>query len=249
LALPVASGEKRERKQLAEEEGSNMGSGFFPRKNAAALSWATQFISAVQPIVTSYGLVASDITAFQALTDAYSDSLALCEPGIRTKGNVAAKNQALANLRKRASELSDRIQGTSTVTDQMKIDAGLNVRAQPVVKPVPSVKPGLKVSSIGARLFQLDINDADVTRRRKPQGVVGAAWFSFVGATPPDDVSKWKWEGSSNKRIVQVLVPESVEPGTQVWFTAVWVNAKNEFGPAADPIFAYTQFGGMSTAA
>jgi hypothetical protein len=223
-----------------------MGTGFFPRKNAAALAWATQFISAVTPNVTDYGLVAADLTAFQGLTDIYSAALALCEPGVRTKGNTASKNQALKDLRAKASDLSDRVQGMPTVSDQMKIEAGLNVRAQPVIKPVPGVAPGVKVKSVVGRLLTMSINDAEVDRRRKPPAVVGASFFSFVGAIPPDDVSKWKWEGSSNKRIVSVLFPDSVEPGTQVWVTAVWVNSKNQPGPAASPVGAFTQFGGMS---
>jgi hypothetical protein len=66
-----------------------MGSSFFPRKNQEALAWATNFISVVEPVVTTYGLVAGDITAFQALTDDYAAKLALCEPGLRSKAAVA----------------------------------------------------------------------------------------------------------------------------------------------------------------
>src|SRR4051794_7414011 len=102
---------------------------FLPRKDQELLAWATHFIPVVQPVVATYGLVAADITAFQTLTTAYSTSLAGCSPTVRNQAAVLGKNQARANLRKRASELSDRIQGTPTVTDEMKSEAGLNVRS------------------------------------------------------------------------------------------------------------------------
>jgi hypothetical protein len=225
-----------------------MGQSFLPRKDAALLSWAQNFIAVVQPVVATYGLEAADLTAFSTLTDAYQAALAACEPVNRSKTSVIGKNQARTNLRVAAKNLSDRVQGTPTVSNEMKSAAGLNVKAAPVDVPVPGFAPSVKTKSVVGRLVTLAISDAQVDKRRKPPGCKGASWFSFAGPTPPDNVSEWKWEGTSNKRIVQVLFDESVAPGTKVWVTAVWLNTKNQPGPACDPVGTYTQFGGMSEA-
>ena len=44
--------------------------------------------------------------------------------------------------------------------------------------------------------------------------------------------------------MVDVLFPESVAPGTQVWLTAVWFNERKQMGPACAPVGAQINFGG-----
>ena len=66
-------------------------------------------------------------------------------PSTRTKGQTAAKNAAKILLKVAASDLAKIIEGTSTVTDQQKIDLGLNVRATPT--PVGELEQAERVRS------------------------------------------------------------------------------------------------------
>jgi hypothetical protein len=41
--------------------------------------------------------------------------------------------------------------------------------------------------------------------------------------------------------------PASVMPGTKIWITALWANAKAQTGPPATPVFAGIGFEGTAT--
>jgi hypothetical protein len=225
-------------------EGIAMGS-FLPRTDAGLLAWANNFIAVVEPVVTTYGLVAADITAFQTLTDAYQTALAACAPGQRSKGAVAGKNQAKTDLKAKARLLSDRVQGTAGVTDQMKIDAGLNVKAQPAPVPPPAVAPRVTVKNVVDRMATYWISDATVEgRRRRPPNADGATIMSFVGETPPPKGDAgWKLEGQTGRTNFTVQYGNDVQPGAACWVSCIWYNKRGGYSPACDPVRTFLQIG------
>ena len=65
----------------------------------------------------------------------------------------------------------------------------------------------------------------------------------------PSDPTQYEYEGSTSRTTVDILFPESVVPGTQVWLTAFWFNGRKQSGPAATPVSTNVQGGGVSLAA
>ena len=57
-----------------------------------------------------------------------------------------------------------------------------------------------------------------------------------MGATPPAELSAWKFEGNTGRTTIDVLFPTSVASGATVWFTAFWFNPRKQQGPACDPV-------------
>lgn len=230
-----------------------MGRSFYLGTDAELYTGSQNFSTKITATPTAFGLVAAQATAYASLNSAWGTSYLLAvDPETRTKGAIAAKNQARANLRKMASDLAKIIDGTATVTDAQRLDLGLNVRATPAPIPAPSQAPNLDVVSRTGTTVQIKLHDGAGTRRRKPAGVQGAAVFSHVGsggATPPADLSNWKFEGNTTRTKIDVQFDAALAPGTVVWLCAFWFNPRAQAGPGCTPVSAILAGGGMQMAA
>ena len=121
--------------------------------------------------------------------------------------------------------------------------AGLPAQPSPI--PAPNFAPRLTVVSVDGRLVKVRLSDpANPTRGRIPGGVNGAIVMSHVGPTAPSDPSAYRMEGPTSRTSVDILFPESVAPGTQVWLTAVWFNERKQMGPACSPVGTHINYGG-----
>jgi hypothetical protein len=198
----------------------------------------------------AFGLDSSQCVAYAAVNAAYASAYeASQDPATRTKAKISAKNQARANLRKATADLARIIDGTATVTDEQKIELGLNVRASSARVPPPGVAPVAEIIGVNGHLVSVRVRDGETpSRRGKPAGVLGANVYSFVGATYPTDPSGWEFQGATTKRTLDVLFPDSVPAGSQVWICATWFNPTVESGPVSTPVTTFIQHG-MSMAA
>jgi hypothetical protein len=92
-------------------------------------------------------------------------------------------------------------------------------------------------------MVRIKLKDATSESRGRPDGVAGAAIFSFVGTTAPTTPDGWKFEGNTAKTVTEITFPETVPNGATVWVTAMWFNAKTESGPGALPVSTNIQGG------
>jgi hypothetical protein len=120
---------------------------FFPRSDDALLAWSLQFKTVLTSSPATYGVTAAQCTAYGVVHGAYATALAACEPSVRSKMAVAAKNTARSNLKYNAKLLANLVNGTAGVTDAQKIELGLNVRSMPTPIPPPALPPSLTVVS------------------------------------------------------------------------------------------------------
>lgn len=170
------------------------------------------------------------------------------EPGVRNKSSVAVKNACRAALKDNARLLASIINGQASVTDAMKLDLGLTVRATPTPIPPPSIAPKIDIVSMIANALTVRLHDGTGSRRGRPPLVQGCSIFSFVGNTPPNTVDAWKFEGSSSEMVAKIVFDPTLTPGTKVWVTAFFCNAKLQSGPAAEPVSTQIQFSPLSEA-
>jgi len=226
-----------------------MADSFFYGTDAEMASGSANFSTRITATPTAYGLVAAQAISYAAVNAIYQTTYTTAiTPVTRTKGAVEAKNQAKVNLKAAASDLAKIIDGTPTVTNQQKIDLGLSIRFTPSPIPAPSVRPGMDIVSVANRTVKVHIHDsASSTKRGKPAGTTAAWVYSFVGAEYPADPTAWNFEGSTTRAKFEVVFPNTVAGGTQVWVCAAWINGKQEAGPVSVPITTNLQGGGMSS--
>jgi hypothetical protein len=123
-----------------------MARSFFTGTDAELYNGTINFSTMISATPSAYGLSAPQAASYATLSDSYKVAYETIQtPSTRTKGAVAAKNAAKILLRVAASDLAKIIEGTSTVTDQQKIDLGLNVRKTPGPMGPPGTCTDFKV--------------------------------------------------------------------------------------------------------
>jgi hypothetical protein len=221
----------------------------FPSSDSALLAFGVHFSSMISATLATYGLVAAQATAFATLVTNFQSALAACEPTVRSKTATAAKNAARSQMNLSAQQLINIINGQPSVTNAQKIALGINVRSVPTPIPTPGNPPELDIVSVTGRTVKIRMHNNTTMTRARPAGVTGCTVFSYVGTTPPADMTAWNFEGNTSKTVVDVLFPSTVAGGSAVWLTAFWYNGKGQSGPACAPVTTYLAGGSVSAMA
>ena len=130
-----------------------------------------------------------------------------------------------------AADLVSIIQGTPSVTSDMKIALGVTVRkTRPTRIDAPTVAPFLRVSKIEGRTVTVELRQS-TARRGKPAKVAGANVFTHTGPTEPTSMEQWQFAQSVTRTTVELPCSPSAT-GDTLWVTAFWTNAKGQAGPA-----------------
>jgi hypothetical protein len=226
------------------------GRNFYRGTDAEIVAGSAAFASMIATGFASYGLTSAQQTAFAALnTTLQAAYLAAVSPSTRTPGAIQGKNTAIREMRANAILLSKIIYATPTVTDEQLVDLGLLPRPSRAAVPPPDSAPVIDIESVRGNTVTLRLHEAgDSSRRGKPAGVSGAALYSFCGAVAPTDEAGWTFEGLTSKVKTSVSFPNTVAPGSKVWFTAFWFNERKQNGPAADSVTTNLQGGGAMAA-
>jgi hypothetical protein len=214
-----------------------------PRRDTDLLMWAENLSEKVT--LPAYGVPQP---LWQALTTAvttFGNNLAICRTAQRSKGAVTTKNQSRTLMKTQARFVINSVNANPSVTDQMKQDAGITVRKQPQPKRAITTAPAITVADrTGTTMTVLLKADKSDKRRGKPADADGAALFSYVGATPPQDINAWENRGYSGQTRWEIDFA-SAPAGAQVWLTAFWYNARGA-GPGATPVTTYVAGANMS---
>src|SRR5688500_18492442 len=226
---------------------------FLPRTDAGLLAWANAFSAQITATPAAFGVPVGTATSLATTTSTYADAYAAAtNESTRTKGKIAAKNTARGNLRQAAGDVARLVYGTATVTDEQLTDLGLTVYDRtPTPVPPVALAPLVTLLSVIGRVARYKLADAAIPgSKRRPANARGALVLSYVGETPPPSSSGgWTIQGETGKTIAIVQFPDTVQPGTKCWVTALWVATRGEFSPACDPISTYLQIGPVQEAA
>ena len=220
-----------------------------PTKDSSLVDWSTNAKTRLTASPATYGttapVAAQYATLHGAFVTAYDNLVTARAGGTRSESLTSLKSAAKYALLAFARPLYKQIQANTAVTAAAKIELGVvvpDVLPSPV--PPPAMAPALSVVRVDGRVVRIRLADpAHPTRRRLPLGVNGATVMSYVGATPPADPFAFKYEGSTSRTTVDVLFPESVAPGTQIWLTAFFFNARKQNGPACAAVGATINYG------
>ncbi len=227
---------------------------YLPTREADLVQWSTNFDARITASAANYGLTPAQATAYNALHTAFASAWQTANENItRTPPNIGAKNTAKEALIAGPGgirELVGIVQEFPGTTRAERIELQITVRdTEPSPIPVPAVAPKLTIVSVNGRTVKIRLQDADSPgSRAKPAGVKGASVYSFVGATVPETIEEWKYEGSTTKNVVDVDFPVSVPAGSKVWLSANWSNPRLQAGPPCDPVQT-TVGGGLAAAA
>ncbi len=115
-----------------------MASSFFRRPEPELYTGTQVFATKISATPTAFGLTAEQAADYSALNILWRAAYEVAnDPEQRTTGKVATKNNLKHQIRAMSSMLAAIVEATPTVTDEQKLDLGLNVRKipEPVAAP------------------------------------------------------------------------------------------------------------------
>lgn len=114
------------------------------------------FSQKISAAYADYGISQSDALEYAALNSVWRSAFeAATDPGTRTAGKIAAKNDAAAAVRAKAAALAKVINGTASVTNAQKLALGLNVRAAASPMPPPGTPTRFRVELLAGGSLEL----------------------------------------------------------------------------------------------
>jgi len=216
---------------------------FIPRRDAAFRDWSRVFSEAINSTPEAFRLTPQQAADYAALNDAYAAALQVAsEPNTRTTVTVSAKKTARRNAEREARRLARLIQATKGITNDQRAQLGLTVRdahMTPVAQPTQP--PTLFVKLRFGSTIRVTLRERDSSRSGKPEGVAGAIVLSYVGDSPPAELSDWTLARNTTRPKIDVTIGGDLAPGAKVWITAYWYNTRAQAGPAARPKHTYIQ--------
>lgn len=224
---------------------------YIPTQESLLLAWAQNLSTVISGAPTDYGETIESAAAYAAVvTDFTGAYIVANDPATRTKSAIADKNTAKKAMISASRKLVQTLQNWPEMTDAKRALLQIPVRDnEPTPVPVPTVMPVLRVAAVNGRVVDLELRRQDGTTKQKPVGVRAAWLYSYVGDTPPMELTAWEFKGGTTKHNPQIVFPESVAAGTPVWVTALWVNPTDQPGPACAPIKTHISYQGLSEAA
>ena len=226
-----------------------MANSYLPASDSGLNDWALNFANVtnnMDPLII--GLTVAEVAAYTSLQQDYGYKYtAAVDPATRGPATILAKNDAKKLLVAESRKLAMAATNHPATTDAQRQSLGLTIRDNdPTPVPPPSTAPLIDILSVKSRRFELRLRDSVTSAKRKPTGVQGATLFSYVGEEAPASLSDWKFEASTTKTDIEIDIPVTVPPGSKVWYTAFWFNRKSESGPATNPVYGWTNNGGVS---
>lgn len=224
---------------------------YLPTRESELVTWASNFNTLVQAGAITYGLTPAQALQMGSLYTAFAAAhQTASDPATRSPSNIIAKNTAMKNMVACIRQLARILQANPSLSAQQKSDLGLTVRdVEPSPVNPPASAPMLDVLSAAGRLVKIRLHDsANPARRGRPDGVAGASVFSFVGPTPPAELSAWMFVGNTSRTGMDVQFDAQVPAGAVVWLTACWFNGKAQNGPACSPVNTNLPGGGAVAA-
>lgn len=212
--------------------------GYLPDRETELAAFATNMSTRVSATSSAFGVSTAIATQLATATAAYIAALQTAtEPATRTKPTVLAKQNAKQALIAIIRSVAKIVYGTPSVTDSQRATLGL-----PPLKPwtpiqAPTSAPKLTVLGVSGTTATIKLENADVTRRARPDGCVTATVMSYVGQQPPGQISDWVFEGAtSTTSKIEVQFPAGTSPFARVWLCAFWQTARGLSGPACTPV-------------
>ena len=215
-----------------------------PTTAAGILAWTTNAISQLGTYgPTAVGLTDPQATDWDTKVNTFQSLYNLCnDPTTRTPARVAAKQEAQDDLLSYSRAMVRHIQGFNGTTNAIR-EAFMITVPDPIPTPIPKPEssPVLSVAKVSGRTITINLRErlADGNpseRRAKPAGVKGAAIFYGTGETAPTTPEGWTFRGNVSTTTTNIIIPDHVPAGVNVWLTAQWFNPRLETGPGCPPV-------------
>lgn len=229
---------------------------FLPRRDAALRDWTRVFAQGIQHDPAGLGLTLQQAADYAALQQEFAAAYqASQEPMTRGVRTVMVKDRMRKAVVKETRVLARLVRAQPGVTPEVLLKLGLlraggeAVGAEGAAADVEQERgPKVRVKA-DSRRVSVTLRGEGYARRR-PSGSVGAAVYWAIADEPPRTLEEYTLAGNTTKLEMAFVLPADVAPpGTQVWVTACWLDAKLQPGQVEPPVSARVGYGSLLKAA
>lgn len=207
------------------------------RKQGIAVQQLTTFAAGISASPETYLVPPGEAAALQAAVDEAAELYARAHPkAMRTKADVAAKDEAFARSAALYRRWYSAIKWNPSIADQDKLRIGVRpVNRERRRKGKPRAAPIIGITKATAWVHHLVFHAKDTPRRKaKPEGAVGLQLFVAVADGPVTKPGEARLRGMYTRSRAQVKHATAARAKTATYF-ARYVSAKGEAGPYSAP--------------
>jgi hypothetical protein len=218
---------------------------FYPRREADIVRFTANFSAKINADAPLYGLTEPAAAEYAVVQQAFAQAYAVAQcPSTDSSSATAAKEAERVALERATRPLVRLIKANPNVTDEMRVNLGLPRQTQRRRHvPAPDAAPLLRVVKSVAGAISVRLGDATSMRRGKPRDVCRAVVLGYIGENPPADPRQWSLAAIPSRATAQLHFNPNLPPGTKVWLTACWTNARQERGPLCEPVVTHLTYG------
>ncbi len=213
--------------------------------DAQLLAWAANAAAQLSSGYASFGLTSEQSVRFQTLNTQWSAAMSTWHTAeTRTPIALGVKNMARAALVAYAKFIVSVVNANPDTTASQREALQIDARKKSTVVGPTNQRPMLEIASVVNRTITLKISNGKL--RSMPEDMVATQVFWFAGENAPADPLSWNYAGSATRKSFDIMLPDSVAAGTQLFICATYVNARQQAGPLSLPITTNVQ-GGAAT--
>lgn len=163
---------------------------YLPAPDAAFDAWATNFATLITAVPATYGLVAGDAVAINAVvTPWHAAYIAAINPVTRTSVTIAAKDAARTAAEPVLRGYATTISRNPAVSNDDKTAVGVNLpNSARTPVPPPVTQPALTLDGVNHNTQQLSYRDTTTpTTKAKPPGAIGLELRQTIAVGPAVD--------------------------------------------------------------
>ncbi len=212
----------------------------FPGPDGDFDSLINAFGTYVNANLANLGLVAGDVTAFNAgLADWNTKFPAHITDLATAHSSRGAKDDSRRDLTVLTSDLSALIDAKPQVDDTERLAMNMTVRDLAMTpSPVPTTRPRGTVDFSQRWEHRISFTDETTpTSIRKPEGVRGVQIYHKIGGPPPVGPAETSFL-ANDTRSPYLAVYDASQAGETVHYLLRWENTRGEVGPWSETISA-----------
>jgi hypothetical protein len=213
-------------------------SDYIPAEDAQFSLWAQAYSNGISADPAKYMMTAAEAASIAGVVTSFVDALLVATTeATRTKGTVAAKDDARSICETLCRQYAMFIKDNTGITDQDKIDIGvrpLNPDREPI--EVPSTQPLLNILGNLPGTQTLRYSDSSTPdSRARPFGASELQLFLGIGTEEPAPLSACQFYGKFTRNPIEVSFSEN-DDGKLATYYSRWASPRGQVGPWSLPV-------------
>lgn len=213
---------------------------YIPQSDFELIDWLDNFHSQLSAKKGALNVSDTALAKLATLKDDYKSKKAATDAArIVYDTSLEAEKDARRLAIVEARSMAQQAQRVPSITNADRAELRLTVRdTEPSPPPAPDSFPVVTIDTSKRLRHGLKwVDNKTPTSRARPEGIAYTELQSYVGTTPPTDISQFKLVETYTKNSATIEYT-SPDAGKTAYYNLRWVNSRKEKGPWSETVSA-----------